>query len=550
MDKRVFVAFIVSIAVAMAYQAFVLRPQQEKKRQELKEYMATHPQEQQVQQPAAPVQTTGQAQPVSTQPQPVPQNLPPAGLTWEKEPQEKEVVLENSKLRATFTNIGAGLKALYIKEKERNDLELVIPQNYALQPLYIDLGLRQIPAEKPIYTVEQVTPSTIKFSLQTDGVVEEKLVTLQPDSFQFDVLYTVKSLSPDVKQFDKGLNLGLGIVKRFSPGDSREEVDAVAYLDVERGKLISQPIIGKKVPKPVDGKIVWGSVKNKYYTLICKPDQRFAGMQFTSFDVGSKTGEHFARLVFPAFSLKPQKELKLKFLVYIGPQTLENLVPFKSDFEKEMYFSGVFGPVNFVLIKSLNWLYSVCRNYGIAIILLTIIIKILFYPLTKKSFSSMKRMQQLQPKIAVLKEKYKDNNQKLQQEIMALYKREKVNPLGGCLPMLIQLPIFFGLYRTLYSAYELIHAKFLWISSLSEADKLFVFSWGGSDFNFNILPLIMGVTMFIQQKMTPGDPQQQKMMMFMPVLFTVMLYNLPSGLVIYWTLSNVLSILQQHYSKS
>jgi YidC/Oxa1 family membrane protein insertase len=206
------------------------------------------------------------------------------------------------------------------------------------------------------------------------------------------------------------------------------------------------------------------------------------------------------------------------------------------------------------LLVSMQFLYKFVHNYGIAILILTLLIKIIFWPLGNKSYKSMKDMQKLQPKLAELREKYKNDKTKISQETMALYKTHKVNPVGGCLPMVIQIPVFFGLYKTLLYAIELRHAPFcLWIQDLSAPDTLFghIPSWfpliGG--FAIGPLPILMGATMFIQQKMSPpaGEPMQQKMMLLMPVIFTFMFLNFPSGLVLYWLFQNILSIGQQHY---
>jgi YidC/Oxa1 family membrane protein insertase len=190
------------------------------------------------------------------------------------------------------------------------------------------------------------------------------------------------------------------------------------------------------------------------------------------------------------------------------------------------------------LLVALKFLYGYVHNYGIAIIILTILIKLIFWPLGNKSYKSMKEMQKLQPKMAALREKYKDDKTKLSQESMALYKTHKVNPLGGCLPMVVQIPVFFGLYKSLLYAIELRHSPFFWwIQDLSAKDPYY------------ITPIIMGATMFIQQKMTPtgADPMQAKIMLFMPIIFTFMFLNFPSGLVIYWLFNNIISIGQQVY---
>jgi YidC/Oxa1 family membrane protein insertase len=197
------------------------------------------------------------------------------------------------------------------------------------------------------------------------------------------------------------------------------------------------------------------------------------------------------------------------------------------------------------ILLLLNWTYKHVGNYGVAIILLTVVSKVLFYPLTVKSMRSMKAMQALQPQVNTLRSKYQKDPQTLQRETLALYKKHRVNPMGGCLPMIAQVPIFYALYLALSVSVELQGSPFLcfghliwfdlWICDLAAHDPIYV------------LPVLMGITMFVQQKMTPtmGDPRQAKMMLFMPIIFTFMFLNLPSGLVLYWTVSNILQILQQ-----
>ncbi len=197
------------------------------------------------------------------------------------------------------------------------------------------------------------------------------------------------------------------------------------------------------------------------------------------------------------------------------------------------------------ILLLMNWTYKHVGNYGVAIILLTVVSKVLFYPLTVKSMRSMKAMQALQPQVNALRSKYQKDPQTLQRETLALYKKHRVNPMGGCLPMIAQVPIFYALYLALSVSVELQGSPFLcfgrvfgfdlWICDLAAHDPTYV------------LPVLMGITMFMQQKMTPtmGDPRQAKMMLFMPIIFTFMFLNLPSGLVLYWTVSNVLQILQQ-----
>jgi YidC/Oxa1 family membrane protein insertase len=209
-----------------------------------------------------------------------------------------------------------------------------------------------------------------------------------------------------------------------------------------------------------------------------------------------------------------------------------------------------------VLAKPLIWLlrlfYQLVGNYGVAIILVTVIIKIALWPLTAKSYKSMKQMQKLQPLMTKIREKYKDDREGMQRELMQLYKTYKVSPVGGCLPMLLQIPFFIAFYRVLDYALELRGAPFmLWINDLSAPDRLFHFAFKlpllDEPTGIPVLTLLMGATMIWQQKMTPsmGDPMQAKMMMLMPIIFIVVLLNMPSGLVLYWLVNNILSIFQQ-----
>jgi YidC/Oxa1 family membrane protein insertase len=206
-------------------------------------------------------------------------------------------------------------------------------------------------------------------------------------------------------------------------------------------------------------------------------------------------------------------------------------------------YSGIFG---LVLLRGLIFFHGLIPSYGVAIILVTIALKIIFWPIQAKSIKSMKQMQKFQPQLQKLKDKYKDDPQRLNQETMKLYKEHKINPFSGCLPMLVQLPILIAFYKVLISDIALRGAAFLWIKDLSQADT--IFSVAG--LAINPLPLVMVGTMIWQQKITPtsGDPQQAKMMMFMPLIMLVFFYKQAAGLTLYWTLQQLLSILQQWWS--
>ncbi|MDY6972373.1 MAG: membrane protein insertase YidC [Thermodesulfobacteriota bacterium] len=251
-------------------------------------------------------------------------------------------------------------------------------------------------------------------------------------------------------------------------------------------------------------------------------------------------------------SLDASRQVSSHYSLYLGPRDLKILKESGKKLERAVNF-GWFDIIAKPLLHALRFFYQYVNNYGISIILLTVLVKILFWPLTHKSYKSMKEMQKLQPRMAKIREKYKNNREQLNKEMMALYKTYKVNPMGGCLPMIIQIPVFFALFRILGNSIELRHEPFmLWINDLSAPDRLFSFPFSipfmAPPYGIPVLTLLMGASMFIQQKMTPtpGDPAQAKIMMFLPIIFTFMFINFPSGLVLYWLVNNILSIGQQY----
>ncbi len=236
--------------------------------------------------------------------------------------------------------------------------------------------------------------------------------------------------------------------------------------------------------------------------------------------------------------------------LYFGPKEIDRLKAVGHNLAKAINF-GWFDIIAKPVLTLLKIFYKYTHNYGWSIILVTILIKVAFFPLAQKGARSMKTMQKLQPKLKKLKEKYGDDKAKMQQEMMQLYRTYKVNPMSGCLPMFLQIPVFFALYKVLLQAIELRHAPFmLWINDLSAPDRLMI---PGVDIPYiggiPVLTLLMGVSMYFQQKLSPSslDPTQAKMMQFLPVIFTFMFINFPSGLVLYWLLNNLFSIAQQVY---
>jgi YidC/Oxa1 family membrane protein insertase len=250
-------------------------------------------------------------------------------------------------------------------------------------------------------------------------------------------------------------------------------------------------------------------------------------------------------------NLPPGAEASYNFDLYYGPKDSKHLAKAGHDLSKSVdlgWFSFLARPLGWLL----KFIYGFVGNYGVAIIIVTVLIKVLLWPLTAKSYRSMKKMQKIQPMLLKVREKYKGDPQAMQRETMSLYKTFGVSPLGGCLPMILQIPFFFAFYRVLDYALELRGAPFmLWITDLSAPDRLFHFDVSipflSQPTGIPVMTLLMGATMIWQQKMTPvmGDPMQAKIMMLLPLIFIVALLNMPSGLVLYWLINNILSIFQQ-----
>ena len=317
-----------------------------------------------------------------------------------------------------------------------------------------------------------------------------------------------------------------------APTDSYGHDGPVSYI----AKSMDRPEVSKmEADKTLGPDVSWGGFESKYFIAAMIPQNP----SLTSFRMTKDTNNLIAvGLKGPKNVIPPGQPGVFNYALYLGPKDYNILKAQNLGLENAIDFGDWLKWLAIPLLITLKFLYGYVGNYGIAIIILTILIKVIFWPLGNKSYKSMKEMQKLQPKMAALREKYKDDKTRLSQESMALYKTHKVNPLGGCLPMVVQIPVFFGLYKALLYAIELRHSPlFWWIQDLSAKDPYY------------ITPIIMGGTMFIQQKMTPtgADPMQAKIMLFMPIIFTFMFLNFPSGLVIYWLFNNIISIGQQVY---
>jgi YidC/Oxa1 family membrane protein insertase len=373
------------------------------------------------------------------------------------------------------------------------------------------------------------------FSQDFDNKIKvEKIFTFNPDNYTIGLEVKVHNLTDSP----------LTEIPRLSWQqyvDPKQEVESYGHTGpvVSVAKSIERQEVSKLDKEKMLGpNVLWGGFESKYFIASFIPENP---------SLTSAVLNHNADNMVTV-SIKGQKEVipggqssNFSYTLYLGPKDYESLKAHNLGLEKAVEFDSFIPGLKWLsigLLLFIKFLYQYVGNYGVAIIILTILIKIIFWPLGNMSFKSMKEMQNIQPKINELKEKHKNDQAKLSQETMAMYKTHKVNPFGGCLPILIQIPVFFGLYNTLLYAIELRHSPFFWwIQDLSAKDPYY------------ITPIIMGATQFIQQKMTPtmGDPMQAKLMLLMPVIFTFFFLNFPSGLVIYWLFNNILQIGQQYY---
>jgi YidC/Oxa1 family membrane protein insertase len=301
------------------------------------------------------------------------------------------------------------------------------------------------------------------------------------------------------------------------------------------------------VTLPISEPQAWIALKSRFFVTVFASEETNCGFTVRAArDTSKQTyalSSVSARMLFRGRVLAQGETLTRDYTLFIGPKKLSLLQAMGNGLDAVMEF-GKFAWFCKLLVPTLNFFHRLIPNYGVAVILLTFLVRIIFWPLTHYSTVSMRKMQELQPKLKELQAKFKDNPQKMQQETWAIYRENKVNPMSSCLPMLIQIPVFIALFTVLRSAVELRYAPFLWIADLSEPENLFA---GVLPFAINILPVLMAATMALQSYLTPsmGDPQQQKMMMIMmPIMMLFMFYSFPSALSLYWTVSQVLSIVQ------
>ena len=385
------------------------------------------------------------------------------------------------------------------------------------------------------YTMEpeQDVLNVVLSGISKEGMQVQKTYTFHKGSYVIDIQYQIQNTSPTtLKTY---LNQQLVWKNPSIPESSLFQIGSFTggsygQPGQHRYKKISFDDM-KKQNLDVDAQGGWVAMQQHYFLTAWIPNQTGINRLYTQ----SNQDKFIIGSVSEAYTITPQQNLNLNAKLYVGPEdtaVLKTLAP-GLDLTVDYGWLWFLSDAIFSLMKSIH---AVIGNWGWSIVLVTVLIKLLFFKLSASSYRSMANMRRLQPKLEQLKQRFGDDKAKFSQATMELYKKEKVNPLGGCLPILIQIPVFIALYWVLVESVELRHAPFvMWIQDLSAADP------------YHILPLVMGLTLFIQQKLnpTPPDPAQAKVMMMMPVLMTILFWGFPAGLVLYWIVNNSLSILQQ-----
>jgi YidC/Oxa1 family membrane protein insertase len=534
MEKRLILAIVLSFLVLMGYQYFFVKPNKPALNQPAPVAAA----------PSTPVPGTAGAireqpktAPAEAKPAPAPAPGAVAGQA------ETDVVVETPLYRAVWSNKGGVLKSWVLKKfqnSDKKDLEIVPALAAQIGRYPLSLGLDDAELTGRLNS-SLFVPSVPGLDLADGAKGELRFVYSDGASVRAEKTFVFTggsyALTTDVKVWANGQPVTASVL--WGPGlGNLTAVEAKQSFSASRGSAV---YTGGKVVRMNERKykpgentynfVDWAAYEENYFVaLFLLPPQKGRAVFLR------ETGEVAGGPV-PAYFVYATEPTE----AYIGPKDVDILKSYGHDAKKVISF-GAFGSVAEILLVVVKFCHKLVPNWGVAIILLTLIIKIIFFPLTYSSTKSMAKMADLQPKIKALRAKYKkaktdiEQRKQMNEEMMKLYKENGVNPAGGCLPLLIQLPVFWGVFKMLVVAVEFRHAPFaLWITDLSTKDPLYV------------TPVLMGITQFISQKMTPtsADPSQAKMMLIMPFVMTIFFINFQSGLVLYWLTTNVLQIGQQ-----
>jgi YidC/Oxa1 family membrane protein insertase len=551
-QMRLLLAIVLSFLVFVVWQWLVVEPEMAKQVQD---------QGAQVESPSSPEGTedttaSSTAAPAVTPVAPMPIQTPPPANDART---ARTIVVETPLYTITLNEKGAVLDDFILKryrETVENDGPLKHMIDERARQINMDTGWMGngiAGMENAVYTIgtaeDRLVLSEAKQTLDfqwvnSEGVSVLKQFVFSPDSYLIELNVTIANRSTTGITGQPAVKIGQVI----GDPDSRITFEGpMALMDGTLEEIKVKDIADKP---DISGSFRWIGITDRYFmTALIPEDSATATMKM------EKVGDDMiiSQLVLAETTIASGEAKTFAYKAFIGPKDTETLKTANYELGEAVNF-GMFDFLAKPFLWIMNQIYKVLPTYGIAIIILTLITKIILFPLGNKSYKSMNDMKRMQPLMTEIREKYKDDKKKMNEETMALYRTYKINPMGGCLPMVVQLPVFFALYRMLYQAIELRHAPFFgWINDLSAPDRLFQFGFSipfmEPPYGIPVLTIVMGATMFLQQKMSPppGDPTQAKLMMFMPLIFTVIFINFSAGLVLYWLINNIFSIAQQYY---
>ena len=478
----------------------------------------------------------------------MPAAIPPADFSKPPEIRTEVFELSNDFYSAKWIGLGGGISELVLKpfgKMKTRGTELIKSENGAQPAFALEIPNQSVRISSAEFKAAQVDLAGKKIDLTFEVPGElrvSKRYELFPDRTAFRLQVRVDNLSgSSEKQVPLELHSQIYFGKEGTRYD-QDQLESFTVPKVGKIKVIKEGKL-RRAAALISEPIEWQALTKRYFTVIVKPDREAISVE------SRLSGNHEALesvLRFAPQTVPPGGGFETSFLIYAGPEYYEDLKSFGFGFEQTLS-QGTWGLFRHWLFLALRLCEKLSGNYGFAIMLMTLLIKVLFSPFTHMSFDSMRKMQVVQPKLKAIQTQFKNDPTRMNKEMMELYRRHKVNPMGGCLPMLIQIPIFIGFYQVLAQFVELKGESFWWVKDLTEPDRLWKIP--GVGFDLNLLPILMIGTMIWQQKVTPqqsmGSPEQAKMMQYMPIVMGFLFYQLPSGLVLYWTLNNLLTVIHQ-----
>lgn len=580
--RNLILAAILTVAILFGWQSYMdTQPKPESHQQEQGQQQIAPGSVPVDRQSATPPVASATSAPVPNQTAVVP-SVPGAGTTAAPVGRIKATLLENRphvkinspRLKGSIPLSGAHLDDISFVDYHE-ELDPTSPEISFLQPRGVDnayfaqfgwsggQGVK-VPNDVSKWTanIKTLTPERpVTLTWNNGQGLEFKRIIAIDNNYMFSVTQKVKNTgTANATLYPYGLisrqntpeTNGLYILHEGPIGVFNGQLKEIAYDDLQESKTVSETTTGG-----------WLGITDKYWLAALIPDQKAKVKTNFIHRLSNNTDKYQADYLGSRFDIAPGATVDTTSHLFIGAKELSQLQGYEEKLNIPLFDRAIdFGWLYFLtepIFKALIYLNEHVNNYGLAILLLTVGIKIVFFPLANKSYRAMAKMKKLQPKMLKLREQFGEDKQRLNTEMMALYKKEKANPASGCLPVIVQIPVFFALYKVLFVTIEMRHAPFFgWVHDLSAPDPTSVlnlfglFPWDPTTFapdifNIGVWPLLMGLTMFLQQKLNPQppDPIQAKIFMFLPIMFTFMLASFPAGLVIYWAWNNLLSIAQQ-----